>query len=48
LPAGLHAKRAARHEELRAPNVALGGGLQEASAARHARLPGVFGAQVAE
>jgi hypothetical protein len=48
LPAELHAKHAARHEELRVPNVALGEGPQEVNAAQHARLPDVFGAQVAE
>ena len=47
LRAALNAKRAERDEELRVPYVALGEGLREASAARHAKLPAVFGAQVA-
>jgi hypothetical protein len=47
LRAALNAKRAERDEELRVRYVALGEGLREASAARHAKLPAVFGAQVA-
>jgi len=47
LRAALNARRAARDEDSRVRYVALGEGLREASAARHAKLPAVFGAQVA-
>ena len=47
LRAALNAKRAARDEDLHVQYVALGGGVREANAAQHARLPAVFDAQVA-
>jgi len=47
LRAALNAKRAARDEDLPAQYVALGGGPPGRSAVLHARLPAVFGAQVA-
>ena len=46
--AALRVSRAARDEESRALNVALGGGLPGRSVARHARPPEVLGARVAE
>ena len=45
LRAAPNVKRAAQHEGLRAPNVALGEGLREASAALHAKQPAVFDAR---
>ena len=47
LRAALNAKRAARDEDLRVRYVALDGGPPGRTAARHARLPAAFGAQVA-
>jgi hypothetical protein len=47
LRGALSAKRAAKAEESRVQYVAQGEEPQEASAARHAKLPAVFGAQVA-
>jgi len=47
LRAALNVKRGARDEDLRVRYVALGGGQREGNAARHARLPAVFDAQVA-
>jgi hypothetical protein len=47
LGAALHAERAAKDEDLRAPYVALGEGPVGRNAARHAEVPVVFGAQVA-
>jgi hypothetical protein len=47
LRVALNAKRAARDEDLRVRYVALGGVRPGRSAAQHARLPAVFGAQVA-
>jgi len=47
LHVGLNVKRAAKDEDLRVRYVVLGEGLREASAARHARPPVVFDAQVA-
>ena len=47
LRVALNAKRAARDEELRVRYVALGGGRPGRSAAGHARLPAVCGAQAA-
>ena len=47
LCAALRVSRDARDEESRALNVALGGGPPGRSAVLHARLPAVFGAQVA-
>ena len=46
LRAALNAKRAARDEELRVRYVVLGEERPGRNAARHARLPAVFGAQV--
>ena len=47
LHAALNVKRAARDEDSRVRYVALGGGPADRNAAQHARLPAVFGAQVA-
>ena len=46
--AALRVSRAARDEESRARNVALGAGLPGRSVARHAKPPEVLGARVAE
>ena len=43
----LNAKRAARDEDLRVRYVVLDGGPPSRSAAQHAKLPAVFGAQLA-